>query len=731
MTRKPSPETAGSEPQSEETPAFGEATLNNCEREQIHLPGSIQPHGCLLVLSPADLRVLQASSNAAEFLQNDKVGVGASLQQLDPALAAAVNNLLGSDLLLKAPQILQQEFGDGKTSYDIAVHAPAEEGVILEFELAGSDGDLAGFVERSIQTIVSTLTLGDLYVDAVGIFRDLTGYDRVMLYRFDDEGHGKVIAERCSQGLEPYLGNHYPATDIPQIARRLYETNRIRMLVDVDYTPLPVEPSRSPESGAELDMSMCQLRSVSPIHLQYLRNMGVAGTLVSSLMVGGKLWGLVSCHHYAPRNVSRDVRMAMVVLSEVVATRIAALEGYARAETEIAVRLIEKRIVESIAREGDWKGALFSKSHELLNVINAGGAAMSFEGEIYTDGNVPATQDLKSLVRWLDQHARDRLFSTRSLGLDVAEFETLKAAASGLISVPVSTSGGEYLMWFRPERRQTVTWGGNPEKQVSAENPRDLSPRQSFAKWYQMVEGTADAWSPGELTAAKRIGESVEDIVYQFRAVRFLIAEDQITQLASDVRDAKQPVIVVDRSGQLLLVNDAFYRLLPSNHADLRSVHDIPLLFKNQDRVRDLIEILLRDQHSGRAEVEIMNAELDKRHLALRADPVFVEMGRLLGYVLLFVDVTNRKKIERGKQQFQKSILGIASENQAVPDDKQGVAYLNLLSSALNNAKLAAMEISDDLDFDSVPRLLDSIQDSVSTTGDMLRQLLSRNADRD
>jgi len=288
------------------------------------------------------------------------------------------------------------------------------------------------------------------------------------------------------------------------------------------------------------------------------------------------------------------------------------------------------------------------------------------------------------------------------------------------------------MLWFRPERRRTVTWGGNPDDhEISADNPEQLSPRQSFAKWYQLVEATADAWTNTDVIAAKRIGESIADMVYQLRAVRLLIAQDQISQLTGDVRGAKQPVVVVDRSGQLLLVNDAFYRLLPDDHAELRSIKDLPLIFRQEDKVRDLLDILLRDQHTGRTELELKISERDSRNLMLRADPVFAEMGRVLGYVLFFVDVTDRKKIEQGKKQFQKSILSFANSHQFELGDKKDVTYRNLLLSVLNNAKLAAMEIGDDTDIEAVPEMLKAIQSSVSTTDEMLRQLLANYPDKD
>ncbi len=216
----------------DDTPAFGEATLSNCEREQIHLPGSIQPHGCMLVLRAVDLCILQASENAATELDSPGAVAQAQLADLDAELAREIERWLADESAAGAIKLLRVRLGSSRPRvFDVCAHPEGPAGVILEFEPAGSGENLTPFVERSFQSILSALTLKDLFDDAVRIFEQLTGYDRVMLYRFDQEGHGQVVAERKRDDLEPYLGNFYPSTDIPQMARRLYEVNRIRIWV--------------------------------------------------------------------------------------------------------------------------------------------------------------------------------------------------------------------------------------------------------------------------------------------------------------------------------------------------------------------------------------------------------------------------------------------------------------------------------------------------------------------
>ena len=550
------------------TPAFGEADLTNCEREQIQFAASIQPHGALLVVSEPERVIVQASENAADFLNLAASPVGLPLGDLPGNLGRSIRPHL-DDPLHKIPRAVRCRIGRPATDYDCLIHRPPAGGLVVELERAGPSVDLSRNVEQSVQTILAASTLKTLCDETAAIFKRLTGYDRVMVYRFDSHGHGEVIAERREPELEAFLGNHYPASDIPQIARQLYERNRVRVLADVAAHNAPIEPRFSPATGKDLDMSMCFLRAMSPIHIQYLKNMGVGATLVASLMVGGKLWGLISCHHYAPRFVHFEVRAVCELLAEAVGTRIAALESFAQAQVELSVRRIEQRLVTSVSREGDWKQALFDGSQTLLQPVGASGAALLFEGQIHSVGDVPGTQELRDLGAWLDHQGSQPdsnatgVFSTEQLTVDEPAFASIRAVASGLLATRVSTSPGEYLMWFRPERIHTVTWGGDPQKPfVVGNDPADLSPRRSFAQWHQLVEKTSQPWTPADLVAARLIGETVADVVLQLRSVRMLIAQHQLEQVSHEVERAGQPVVVCDSRGAILLANEAFDRLL-------------------------------------------------------------------------------------------------------------------------------------------------------------------------
>ncbi|MDP2412188.1 MAG: GAF domain-containing protein [Pseudolabrys sp.] len=706
------------------TPAFGQADLSNCEREQIHLAASIQPHGALLVVRTADGIVIQSSANASEFLDLDRPAVGCNIHEFG-GLAEHV-----APYLTEPPDghavMTRCKVGRTAGEFDVLVHS-LNGGLVVELERASPPVDLSQPVETALKGIVSSTSLRGLCEQTASIFKSLTGYDRVMVYRFDEDGHGEVFSERKEAHLEAFLGNRYPASDIPQIARRLYEQTRVRVLVDVAYKPVPLVPRLCPLSGQDLDMSLCFLRSMSPIHIQYLKNMGVGATLVASLVVGGKLWGLVACHHYSPWNIPFESRAACELLVEAISTRIAALESVALAQAEISVRRLEQRMIEAISQDGDWRIALFDNSQALLQPVGAHGGALLFEGQIQTAGDVPGTQQLRDIARWLDEQPRQPVIATAALGHDEPRFAPLVAVASGLLAAPVSSTRGEYLIWFRPELVRMLTWGGDPSEPVIIGNdPSDLSPRRSFAKWHQLVEGKADPWTPADITVAKLIGETVSDVVLQFRSVRMLIAKDQFENVTQQVQTSDIPVVVADPRGRILLQSQQFESLLPAGHRRLETIQHLADLFVDSAEAKRRLRELVDFRRTWRGELTMRMPTGEPVSVLVRGDPVFSSPDRVLGIVLLFTDVTDRKTVEAAGREFQNSVI----ERHRVPGinlgTKADLIHQRLYSSVVENAQLAALEITDGTDKARMLRMLDSVRSSMSRTAEILDRLIRR-----
>ena len=702
--------------------AFGTANVTNCEQEQIHLAGSIQPYGALIVVREPGFLIMQESENAAGFLGFGGRLCGLSLQDLGGTIAEQVARLAVD--LGGIPVATPCTVGDPTAPYNALVHRGARGELIVELERSGPMPDLSAELEEAVSAVIAAASLHALCETTARIFRDLTGYDRVMVYRFDDDGHGEVLSETRRPDLEAFLGTRYPATDIPHIARRLYTRNRVRLLADIDYQPAAVVPRLSPVSGEDLDMSLCFLRSISPIYVQYLKNMGVSATLVVSLMVSGKLWGLIACHHYAPRSLNFEMRSVCDVLAEVVATRIAALEGFMRGQGDVAARRLEQRMSEWIAREGDWRGALFDHNRPLLLPTGATGAALLFEGEVLTTGDVPATGAIRELGRWLRPILRDGLFSTSNLGAVNAAFEPLAGVASGLLAVPISNQSEEMLIWFRSERVRTVTWAGDPTKAILDDvDPSRLTPRQSFAQWHQIVKGTSDRWTEGDLRAARLIRASVSDVIVQFRSVRVLIAQDQLEQMSEQVRGFDQQVVVADRSGRILQVSAGFPEWLGAEPESLRHLDDLTQYFEDPEHARTCLDSLIDQKAPWRGDQCVVTLRNGPTPTMVRADPIVAASDRALGFVLLFADLAEHSVAESARRRLEDDILRNQRRLLAIGDAKGG-AIRRLLDFVAENAQLAALEIAESTEISEVPALLDAVGVSVSRSIEVLERLL-------
>lgn len=686
------------------SPAFGQADLSNCERELIHLAGSVQPHGVLLTLREPSFVTMQASANVAELLgiaPGDLIGQ--PLARLGGDLDAQVRRIaqephLDEPVPLRCRLLLR----GSEASFEGVVHRVAGQALVVELEpldtpdggvpVVEIDGDtLAGHLGDAVQRLSAASSIGTLADAVVKCVRELTGYDRVMVYRFDPEGHGKIIAEARDPRLESLLGHHYPSTDIPQRARELYIRNRVRLLVDVDYRAAELLPRLVPGTNSELDMSMCTLRSMSPLHLQYLRNMGVTATLVVSLVREGKLWGLVACHHYRPYNLRFAVRAATDLLAEVITTRIAAIENYAYAQVAIQVRRLEQRLIEATSTEGDWRLALLRNPRTLLQPLDASGAALFTDGEVLTTGEVPSTPQLRALQQWVQTQPFERLFHCAAVERANPALASLTPTASGVVAVKLANDRPDYLMWFRKEQLLTVTWAGNPAKPMVASNPMELSPRSSFAAWSELVRGTALPWSGSELALARAIGAALIDIIVQVNAVRLLIAEHQLAQVRDTVGSSNEAVIVSDGARRWLFANDAFLRLVGRTREQLPDLEVVTRMFSQPAVARRVFDALASDGQPWRGEFTL--ADANATPLAVRAEVVPARDGSVLGFILMFDDLTESKRAMRARARLEESLAQVAPSLSAYGNGERGGD--DLVSAILASASLAAMDIAD------------------------------------
>jgi chemotaxis family two-component system sensor kinase Cph1 len=495
--------------------------LTNCDREPIHIPGAIQPYGVLLALRPETLEVLQASASAEAHLGAaaasllgrplaDAIGDEAAAAVRDAA--AAMQDRGSVELRVLPPDGAAREF-------DATLHRSGG-ALLLELEPASGAERMPPERLRSVMRAVTTRlegadTLAELVQGIAEEMRALTGFDRVWVYRFHPDWHGEIIGEARRSDIETWLGMHYPASDIPAQARALFLRSWVRAIPDLAFTPSPLVPAASPLTGEPLDLGSSVLRSVSPIHVQYLTNMGVTASLVISLIHRGKLWGLISGHHYTgPKHVPAETRAVCEFLAQALSLQVGTVDRLEDREHALRVRAALGRLLASLTDDRSPVEALTAGPDTLLDVVEADGAAVLHEGRVGRVGRTPGDAWLDELARWLGERPDD-VFATTRLSDHLPSAAAHTDVASGLLAVPLSRDRRNLVLWFRAEQRQTVRWAGDPRKPVTIapDGSARLHPRGSFALWEEEMRGTACPWREIELDAARDVRRAVQDLL--------------------------------------------------------------------------------------------------------------------------------------------------------------------------------------------------------------------------
>ena len=506
--------------------------LSNCDREPIHVPGAIQPHGVLLACRGPAFTIVQVSDNSGAVIgKTPEALLGQPIGELLRAdswqrLAAA-----GEAGLPREVNPLRLDLADGR-SFDGIVHMSATAGVAI-VELEPRREDLSGFhprMRQSVRRLQDAATLTELFDIAAREIRSLTGFDRVMVYRFDRDWNGEVVAEARLDRLEPFLGLHYPAADIPAQARRLYTLNWLRIITDIAYRPSRLVPELEPESGQPLDLSFSVLRSVSPIHVEYLRNMGVTASMSVSLIRDGVLTGLIACHHYSgPHPISFVVRDTAEFLGQTLSWHVASFEARAESEQALRAQRAESAIVSAVSSTRSIPAGLCTPA--LLELTEAQGAAVVYEGTVHVVGKTPPPMEVRRIVDVLPRSDAGWLSTTDRLTETLPRAAEWTDVAAGVLVVDISRELGEHVLWFRPAVDRTVDWAGDPRKvSVSDESgvPR-LSPRGSFALWRETVSGRSLPWESWQIEAASNLRRLLLSGVRQ-RANELRVMNEELAQ---------------------------------------------------------------------------------------------------------------------------------------------------------------------------------------------------------
>ncbi|WP_414753300.1 ATP-binding protein [Anabaena sp. CCY 9910] len=511
--------------------------VTSLKEAPIHLSGQIQPHGVLLVLEEPGLKILQVSNNTWSIL-----GINAEdiLQKkledlLDSFQIERIQAGLSSGNLefINPTKIWIRKKGDDYAVFDAVFHRNTEGFLILELEPAITQENIPflsfyHLAKASINQLQKTANLRDFCQIIVQEVRKVTDFDRVMLYKFDDDGHGSVIAEEKLDSLEPYLGLHYPESDIPKPARKLFISNSIRVIPNAQAQAIQMIPALNPVSDRPVDLTNSILRSAANCHLEYLHNMGVGASLTISLIKDNKLWGLIACHHLSAKYVSYELRKACEFLGRVIFAEISAREETEDYDYRMNLTHIQSLLVEYMSQEDNFVDGLVKHQPNLLDLTSAQGAAVCFGDHCTLIGETPKAEDLVFLVQWLKNNVEEEVFYTDSLPQVYPDAERYKNVASGLLAIPISQRN--YVLWFRPEVIQTVNWGGDPNQPFQV-NKLDgnvrLCPRKSFELWKETVRLTSLPWRYVEIKAALELRKAIVNIV--------LRQADELAQLAHDL----------------------------------------------------------------------------------------------------------------------------------------------------------------------------------------------------
>ncbi len=489
--------------------------ISGCAREPIHTPGAIQPYGVLLIVDPESLQVRERA-----------VAQPSLLEEFGEPLSRHIDEVLGGVLAPFTALFRQAAIGSsvhagavdlpGHGRHQLLVHRSATDLLVeLEAPVPGQPGSLEELypaIRELMTAIESAATVKDLCHLAAEHMQRVTGFDRTMVYQFDAGWTGTVVAEDGNGLLPSYLDLRFPESDIPAQARELYRRNQVRLIADSDYTPTPLMRADSHRDAPPTDLSLAVLRSVSPVHLHYMRNMGTGASMSVSLVHEGRLWGLVSCHTVQPRRLPYHVRTACEFMGQILSLQIALKERARSVEDRVARRSILVKLLGRMAGDEDFIAALRHDQDNLLSLTEAAGAAIVHKGECVRVGQCPAAADVLAIANWLAAgHSGQETYSTDHLAAVWEPGGQICDVASGLLAVSISQLHDSYLMWFRPEVVRTVRWGGDPRKTATPGTP--LSPRSSFDAWKETVQQRSLPWSDADRDAAQEMRTAIVDIV--------------------------------------------------------------------------------------------------------------------------------------------------------------------------------------------------------------------------
>ncbi len=577
--------------------------LTNCDVEPIHIPGQIQSHGFLIVIDQ-QFTIRFHSENLKQHLDGlPQALLGEHINSIKP--------IIGKN---EPPDFMIQLISLGKAngfeqtnpfSTDIQgrpyylIISYSDDYYLLEFEPAVSDNvlDVQKAIGRSISEMLADKNLQNLLHNSAQQIKKVINYDRVMVYRFAEDGHGEVVAEARDENLESWLGLHYPASDIPQQARELYKKNLTRLIADVN-----TEPSRIVSTAEKpLDLTNSQLRAVSPVHIQYLKNMKVDSSFSISLLYKGELWGLIACHNYTPRFIDYKSRESAKLIGQILSSALEFRQDEENQHKTEAYKTAVDKLSKYMYKSGGIEEALLKNDTTILDITGASGAVLIFEKNVLPIGATPSPGQIEELVDWISKNVSEQLYYTDNFSGENPDALPYKEVASGIMLCTLSAELGEYIIWFKPEKIERITWAGNPDKPVEiADNGLlQISPRKSFEAWSETVSGKSESWSNEEIKSVIRLKTEVVSAISQ-KASEIRILNEKLKQAYEELdtfsytisHDLKNPLSTIMSFSQLMQRDSTISE---------RSRGFLARIESGANRMREMINEVLDYTRVGRA----------------------------------------------------------------------------------------------------------------------------------
>ncbi|WP_290708118.1 ATP-binding protein [Flavihumibacter sp. CACIAM 22H1] len=584
--------------------------INQCDREPIQYPGKIQPHGALLVVNRHNLLVEQVSPTIHQYLNISAAEV----------LGKPIHELLSPyqyhpDFEQGAYQLIQTAKGE---TYLVS-HYTADY-LLLEFEpFLGYTYNEEAIMSKMLHYLNQSDSVSVSFKEAVKNVKEITGFHRVMVYMFHEDGHGEVIEELADPGLEPFLGLHYPDSDIPKQARELYKKNLVRLIANVAAPDSILERIPGSENNPPIDLSDSILRSVSPVHIQYLQNMGVAASFSISILSQGELWGLIACHHYQPKQLDYRQRLHAKMIGQMLSTTVRFQAEEEKQQVLGFWRDNTSNLIRQMRQSDSILTGLTHGNLDLLSINSASGAAILYEDQLTLVGHTPPPSFVRELAVFLQKASTKQVFQTNHLASVYPEAARYADSASGILCAPLSADLNDTILWFKPELEQEIKWAGNPDKAVilNEQGETRIEPRSSFAIFIQSLRGRSEKWSTAELTNAYKLREEIllliQEKINQLRRLNEELkkAYEELDSFSYTIsHDLKTPLATIYNFAELLLEEDPAIdnRLLTQK------------ILRNASRMQQMIKEVFNYTKLGREPIKLQPIDMQSLLFQIRED---------------------------------------------------------------------------------------------------------------